>query len=80
MDAKSLKLDLVQKLLSTEDEAVLEAVQKVLEGNKVAHSVSGEPLSKEDYDRKIAEAEQSIKDGKTYTTGQLKDQIKNWKK
>ena len=45
----------------------------------MAHSVSGEPLTKEDYNEKIAEAEKSIEDGKTYTTDQVKDQINNWK-
>lgn len=71
----------MQRLLATENEEVLEAVDRILEEDTaVAYNVRGEPLTHQEYNERIKEAEQDIQEGKTVDASELKRKIDNWKK
>ena len=46
----------------------------------VAYGTDGTPLTKEDYKKRLNEAEFDIKEGRVLSSEKLKKQIKNWRK
>lgn len=76
LDAK--KIELIQKLLLVEEEAVIYNVSKILDENIIAISSSGEPLNKLDYNKRIKIAEAQIKNGEYISQEALEQEVKNW--
>jgi len=79
MSLQTVKLDIVQKLLSVERESLLEKINKLLEKEMiVAYTVEGKPLTKEAYNKRLKKAEQQIKSGDYFTQEELEKESENW--
>ncbi|MEI6489637.1 MAG: hypothetical protein WCP52_11785 [Bacteroidota bacterium] len=78
MNIQSVKLDLVQKLLSVKNEQVLKKINHILEKEIiVAYTIEGKPLTKEQYNKNLLAAEKQIKAGNFITQEELeKSKIK----
>ncbi len=64
MNIQSIKLDLVQKLLTVKDELILKKITQILDKEIiVAYTVDGKPLTKEQYNKSLVAAEKQIKAG-----------------
>ncbi len=80
MNIQSIKLDLVQKLLSVKDELVLKKINKILDKeNVVAYTVEGKPLTLEQYNKKLLTAEKQVKTGNFLTQEDLEKKSAKWK-
>ncbi len=80
-------LELREKLhqyINKADERVLRIMTAVFESytnteeSVVAYSVKGEPLSKEEYLKRIKAADRAIDEGAFTTTEDLEKEIENW--
>ena len=61
MNIQAVKLDLVQKLLSVQNEQVLNKINQILEKEIiVAYTIEGKPLTKEQYNKNLLAAEKKI--------------------
>lgn len=80
MDIQTTKIVLAQKLLNETRESVLEKIGELLATSDeiVAHTVSGQPLTKADYDRRLEKSEEDIKAGRVLTHEELKERVKSW--
>ena len=80
MNIQSVKLDLVQKLLSVKDEQVLNKINQILEKEIiVAYTVDGKPLTKEQYNKNLASSEKEIKAGNFISHKELEAKSAKWK-
>jgi hypothetical protein len=80
MSIQSIKLDLVQKLLTVKDEQVLKKINHILEKEVVvAYTTEGKPLSKEQYNKNLLAAEKQIKAGNFITQEELEKKSVRWK-
>jgi len=69
----------MEKLLLMKKETVLEQINKILEKETiVAYSVTGEPLTKKEYNKNLAKAEKQIAEGKYKTQENLEKDIETW--
>lgn len=80
MDIQTTKIELAQKLLSETRESVLKKISELLSTSDevVGYTVSGEPLTKADYNGRLEKAEQDIKAGRIISHEELKKRIKTW--
>ena len=74
MDISILKLELIELLLHTEKEAVLEKVGAVLrnQADDIVSSVLGEPLGVELYNKKLQKSELDFENGNVISHYDLK--------
>ncbi len=72
VSTESLRLSLIQKLASTEDEYILTQIKELLEGSQ--------PISIEQYNREIEEAEARIEAGEYVTHEEVKKEMHSWLK
>ena len=83
MEATKLRKQLVD-YINNADEKILNEVKALVENYEndrvIAHTVQGQPLTREKMQQEIAEAEADFKKGNYTTQEQLKEEIKNWKK
>ena len=80
MNIQSVKLDLVQKLLSVKNEQVLKKINHILEKEIiVAYTIEGKPLTKEQYNKNLLAAEKQIKAGNFITQEELEKKSVRWK-
>ena len=81
MNIQAIKLDLVQKLLSVKNEGVLKKINQILDKEIiVAFTTNGKPLTKEQYNKKLATAEKQIKAGNFLTQEELEKKSASWKR
>jgi len=80
MDVQAIKIAIAQKVLSESRESILIKISQLLAANDeiVAHTASGKPLTLEDYNLQLAEAEEDIKAGRVIDHSELKKRAKNW--
>ena len=79
MDLKTRKLNMVQKILSVEKEALLDKIDKILDKEMVvAYTTDGVPLTKEHYNKRLELAEQQIKSGEIISQEDLEKESENW--
>ncbi len=79
MDVQSIKLGLVQKLLNVNSETVLKKISQILDKEVVvAYTTSGEPLTKEAYNKRLEKAEKQAESGDYITQEELEKEAKNW--
>ena len=79
MDVQTIKLGLVQKLLNVNSRTVLKKIDQILDKEIiVAYTVTGDPLTKEAYNKRLAKAEKQFKSGDYITQEELEQETKNW--
>ncbi len=80
MNIQTIKLDLVQKLLTVKSESVLKKINQILDKEViVAYTIDGKPLTKEDYNKNLKEAEKEIESGDFITQEELEKKSAKWK-
>ena len=80
MNIQSIKLDLVQKLLTVKDELILKKITQILDKEIiVAYTVDGKPLTKEQYNKSLIAAEKQIKAGNFVSQEELEKKSSKWK-
>lgn len=76
MDISAVKLELIEMLLHTEKNAVLEKVRQILvsqdEDKTAGYSIVGEPLNVEEYNQKLQKSEEDLKESKVISQEDLK--------
>lgn len=79
MSLQTVKIDVMQKLLSVSTEALLEKINKILDNEMiVAYTVEGKPLTQKAYNKRLQKAEQQIKLGNYITQKELEKESENW--
>ena len=69
----------MRRLLNVDSESVLKRLDQILDKEViVAHTVSGAPLTKEEYNKRLAEAERQIDSGEHMTQEELEHESKDW--
>jgi len=80
-DVNSMKLQLVERILSEESTSTLKELGDVLERNRiVAHTVDGRPLNREDYVKEIEKGLMDVAEGRTFSSEEVKEKIRSWSK
>lgn len=75
MDISATKLELIELLLRTKKDIVLEKVREILENQSeevISHSVLGEPLNENSYNQKLQKSEEDLKNGNVISQIDLK--------
>jgi hypothetical protein len=75
MDISATKLELIELLLRTKKDIVLEKVREILENQSeevVSYSVLGEPLNENSYNQKLQKSEGDLKSGNVISQIDLK--------
>lgn len=75
MDISATKLELIELLLHTQKDFVLEKVREILENQNeeiVGYSVLGEPLSEDLYNKKLQKSEEALVDERIISQVDLK--------
>ena len=79
MDLQAVKLDVMQKIMNVSTESLLLKIDQMLDQEMiVGYSVTGEPLTKEKYDQRLANAERQIIEGEVITQENLEKEAENW--
>jgi hypothetical protein len=80
MDIQATRLELIKLLLEEKQETVLKKVHQLLSNEEeiVAYTGSGKPLSRKEYNKRLAEAEKQIERGEYLTQEELEKQAKTW--
>ncbi len=79
MGIQSIKLNVVQKILSIEQESVIKKINEILENEMiVGYTVDGDSLTKKQYNQRIELAEKQINSGEIISQEELEKQSENW--
>lgn len=79
MGLQATKLSVVQKILAMDQESVIKRIDEILDNEMiVGYTIAGEPLTKYNYDRRIAIAEEQLKKGDTISQEDLENESDNW--
>lgn len=80
MNIQAVKLNLVQKLLAVKNELLLEKINNLLDKEVVvAYTVDGKPLTIEQYNKNLSEAEKEIEAGDFISQEELETKSAKWK-
>jgi threonine synthase len=82
MSTTELQSQLHKVIDQVTDQEILKAVHTLLTSqlNVYAHTANGKAITKEELDLLLAAAEEEIREGKTTTAYDLKNEIKSWRK
>lgn len=79
MNLEAEKIDLMQKILNIRTESIVQKIKAILDKEMiVAYSAQGEPLTKEQYNKRLTFAEKQIASGDYLSQEQIEEQSKNW--
>ena len=79
MSLQAAKLSLVQKILSLKQESVIKKIDEILENEMiVGYTVEGNPLTKAEYNLRIATAEQQLRNGEIISQEDLERESEDW--
>jgi hypothetical protein len=79
MGIQAVKLNLVKKILSLEQESVIKKIDEILENEMiVGYTVDGKPLTQKAYNERIELAEQQLKNGQTISQDDLEKESETW--
>ncbi len=79
MRIQAVKLNLVKKILSLEQESVIKKIDEILENEMiVGYTVDGKPLTQKAYNERIELAEQQLKNGQTISQDDLEKESEIW--
>ncbi|MCF8459186.1 MAG: hypothetical protein K9G46_00540 [Flavobacteriales bacterium] len=81
MSLEIIKINLAKQLLNVEEESVLMEIKSILDNQVVtAYTIDGKPLSVEEYNASLNDAENDIKAGRTTDSATLKEEVRQWRK
>jgi len=79
MGIQAVKLNVVKKILSLEQEAVIKKIEQILDNEMVVgYTVDGKPLTQKAYNERIELAEKQLKNGQTISQDDLEKESENW--
>lgn len=79
MNIQTVKIDLVQKLLTVKSEEVLKKINRILDKEViVAYTVDGKSLTQEQYTKNLKDAEKEIEAGDFITQEELEKKSAKW--
>lgn len=79
MDIQTTKLNVVQKVLGVTNISLLEKINELLnEELTVGYTVSGEPLTAKEYNKRLEIAEEQIRNGNYISQEDLEEESDNW--
>lgn len=79
MSLKSAKLNIVQKILLVEEASILKRIDQILENEMIfGYTVQGKPLTKKEYNKRIAVAEKQLRYGETINQEDLERESDSW--
>ncbi len=79
MDIQTVKLNLVQKLLSVRSESLLNKISKLIDKEMiVGYTTAGEPLTLEAYNQRLEDAEKQIEAGNYISQEDLEKEVESW--
>jgi len=79
MSLKVAKLTIVQKILLVEEESILNRIDEILENEMiVGYTVEGKPLTKKEYNQRLAVAEKQLRYGETTSQEDLETESVSW--
>ena len=81
MSLEIIKINLAKQLFNVEEESVLMEIKSILDNQVVAaYTIDGKPLSVEEYNASLNDAENDIKAGRTTNSATLKEEVRQWRK
>jgi carbonic anhydrase len=81
MSLETIKISLAKQLLNVEEESVLMQIKSILDNEVIAaYTIDGKPLSVEEYNASLNDAEKDITEGRTIDSTGLKEEVKSWRK
>ena len=79
MSLQAAKLSLVQKILSLNQENIIKKIDEILDNEMiVGYTVEGNPLTKTEYNKRIAIAEKQLRNGEIISQEDLERESENW--
>ncbi len=79
MGMQAVKLNIVKKILSLEQESIIRKIDEILENEMVVgYTVDGKPLTQKAYDERIELAEKQLRSGETISQDDLEKESENW--
>lgn len=79
MGMHAVKLNLVKKILSLEQESIIKKIDEILENEMVVgYTVDGQPLTEKAYNKRLELAEKQLKSGETIGQDDLEKESENW--
>lgn len=79
MSLLATKLEVVQKILALDQESIIKKIEKILENEMVVgYTVDGKPLTKKEYNQRIAVAEKQLKNGDVISQKDLEEESDGW--
>ncbi len=79
MSLQAAKLSLVQKILTLKQESIIKKIDEILESEMiVGYTVEGKPLTKTEYNQRMAIAEQQLRNGEIISQEDLERESENW--
>jgi hypothetical protein len=79
MNIQASKLNIIEKLMSVNKESLLFKIETILEEEAiVAYTVSGKPLTKKEYNKRLEIAEQQILSGDVIPQEDLEKEVEKW--
>lgn len=79
MGLQAVKLSVVQKILSINEESIINKIDAILENEMiVGYTVDGKPLTKEKYNQRIAIAERQLKNSEIISQEDLENESETW--
>ncbi len=78
MDVTTLKYSIIERLIRTNDEKLLERVAKLMKSVPVDYPTNElKPMSVEELETRIKQSRKDVSDGKFRTTDEMKDHFRN---
>lgn len=75
MSLKAAKLTIVQKILLMEEESILNRIEEIMgKEMTVGYTVEGKPLTKKEYNQRLAVAEKQLRYGETTSQEDLESE------
>ena len=79
MGIQAVKLNVVKKILSLEQESVIKKIDEILDNEMVVgYTVDGKPLTQKAYNERIKLAENQLKNGQTISQEDLENESESW--
>lgn len=79
MSLLAVKLRVVQKILSTDQETIINKIDEILENEMiVGYTAEGKPLTQKEYNQRIDIAEKQLKNGEVISQEDLEKESENW--
>ena len=79
MSVETVKLTVMQKLMMIKEESFLNQINDLIDSTAiVAYTVTGDPLTRKEYNKRLDEGEAQISSGEFTTQEDLEKEMENW--